>query len=533
MRLRHELALCLPSTVGALALFVGIAASSAGEPAIAPLTASELAARIDAHIDEVLIRKQIKPAAPADDAEFFRRLTLDLNGRIPTVAEAREFLADADPQKRRRAIESRLADPLYVRHLTNTWRSLLLAQANPQDVRYLAPKIETWLAHQLRRNVPYDVWVRELLTTPLDVRPTSRLERFHDDTSAHAVAFFQANELKPENLAAATSRVFLGVNLDCAQCHNHPFADWKQQQFWQLAAFYAGVGRVRPDNAFMAAPEMTDRRELAVAGTTQIVQATFLDGTAPEWKSQSSPRVALAAWLTTPGNSYFARAAANRVWAHLFGRGLVEPLDGLGGREAPSHPELLDELAAQLVAHDFDLKFLLQALAQTEAYGRTSRATDPSHRDATNFARMPVRGITAEQVFDSLTTAVGYREPTGQDSKNLSPRADLLLRFASLDRPTETPTSITQALTLMNGRFIAEALDPEGSGTVAAVLTAPFLDEEGRIETLYLAALSRPPSVEELAEGRNFIQAATDDEPAAYADLFWALVNSGEFLLNH
>ncbi len=500
-----------------------------GERPVRALTAAELAALIDAHIDQALGRNGVVPAAPADDAEFLRRLTLDLNGRIPAVADVRGFLADDDPRKRRRAIERCLADPLYVRHFTNTWRSLLLAQANPQDVSYLAPKIEIWLADRLRREVPYDDWVRELVTTPLDVRPTSALDRSQENLAAHAIAFFQANELKPENLAAATSRVFLGVNLDCAQCHDHPFADLKQQQFWQLAAFYAGVGRLRHDNAFMAAPEMTDRRELAIAGTTQLVQATFLDGTVPQWTSESQPRVVLGDWLTSPKNPYFARSAANRVWAHLFGRGLVEPLDGLGSGQEPSHPELLDELAAQLVAHNFDVKFLLQAIAETQAYERTSRVSDASHRDASSFARMPVRGLTAEQVFDSLATAVGLR---ATDADIVTMRADLLVRFSSLDRATETPTSITQALALMNGRFVSDALALDSTGTLAAVVASPFLDDEGRIETLFLAALSRFPSADELNECRRLIRDA-EDARAGYADLFWTLLNSGEFILNH
>jgi hypothetical protein len=304
--------------------------------------AQALADRIDGILDTVLARDGIVAAQSADDAEFLRRLTLDLNGRIPTVAEVRAFLDDSDPQKRRRAIDSRLAEPRYVRHFTNVWRAALLAQANPQDVRYLAPKIETWLARQLRDNVPYDQWVRAVVTAPLD----SRLDRPDDDVSAYAVAFFQANELKPENLAAATARVFLGVNLDCAQCHNHPFADWKQQQFWQFAAFYAGVGRLRPDNAMLPAPEAIERRELAVADTGKSAQAMFLDGSAPTWTLQSRPREALAEWLTSAENRYFARAAANRLWAHMFGCGIVEPLDALGGRDAPSHPELLDLLPA-------------------------------------------------------------------------------------------------------------------------------------------------------------------------------------------
>jgi len=512
--------------------FIGVVAVL-GEPwaasAAQPIDARELAARIDARLDAAAERAAVRQAEAADDAEFFRRLSLDITGRIPTVAEARAFLDDSSPDKRTRTLERLLAGPGYVRHFARTWRTLLLAQANAQDLRYLAPKVERWLERQLFDDVPYDAWVRKLVTAPLDAPLSGRLSA-DDDVEAYAVAFLQANELKPENLAAATSRMFLGVNLDCAQCHNHPFADWKQEQFWQLAAFYGGVKRLRADNPYLAAPEAYDQRRITIAGTEKVVEATFLDGRAPAWTGDSRPRNLLADWVTADANPYFARSAVNRMWAHFFGIGLVDPLDDLGGRTPPAYPELLDELAAQFTAHDYDAKYVIRTLTQTKAYGRTSRVDEPSLREGPHFSRMRVRGLSAEQVYDSLATAVGVRQGQAGE-RDAAHRAALLTRFSTLDRPTEAQTTITQALSLMNGEFVREATDPTSSPTLVAVAEAPFLDRSERIESLFLATLSRRPSADEAKRMEAFV-AAAGDERTGLGDLFWALLNSGEFLLN-
>ena len=487
----------------------------------------ELAAQIDQFLAESWRGNDVVPAEMASDAEFFRRVSLDLIGRIPSVAEVREFLADTHADKRQRVVEAKLAEPAWAQHFSHAWRTLLLSQANPQDVRYLAPRVETWLQRQLRDEVPYDVWVRKLITAQLDVRPVGTLAS-QDNIEGHAIVFFQANELKPENLAAATARMFLGINLDCAQCHNHPFADWKQDQFWQLAAFYSGVQRLRPDNSFMAAPEATDRHELTIPGTKRIVQATFLDGQSFLRSKSTSPRTELAQWVTSRDNPYFARAVANRLWAQFFGRGIVEPLEDLGGRGSPTHPALLDELARQLIAHDFDIKFLVRAITSSQAYQRTSRSNHPSQLEPKHFARMSVRGMTAEQVWDSLALATGYRDPANSPST----KAEFLAKFADLDRPTETQTSIVQALSLMNGRFTLSATTLSSSETLAAVADAPFLSLDGRIETLFLATVSRRPTVEEVESLTKFYH-KQGETPEAWGDIFWALLNSSEFILNH
>lgn len=511
----HLAGFCRITVLALIAVAVPVAGGQ--EPG---LSSQALTARIDEVLAQDWSQRHVEPAPAADDAEFLRRISLDLLGRIPRVAEVQDFLADPARDKRRRLIERQLDDPLYVRHWTNVWRAILLSQASAPDLRALTPYLEAWLTRQVRDNVPYDAMVRQLLTMPLGDRLTSSSARPEEPTP---LAFYQANELKPENLAAAASRLFLGVNLQCAQCHNHPFADWKQDQFWQMAGFFAGVRRLRPDNAMAAAPEEFQRRELMVPGSDRVVAARFLDGSSPDWSATPRPREALAAWMTAPDNPYFARAAANRLWAQFFGRGIVDPLDELGGRAAPSHPVLLDELARQFVASGFDVKFMIRAITGSAAYQRSSRQTHASQEDRTAFARMPLRGMMPEQVFDSLALATGCQEDQ---------RGRFLGEFASLDRPTETQTSILQALAMMNGRLIASATDLAESRTLTAILEAPFLDDRERLETLFLATLSRFPTESERARFTAYLANAGASR-SAWEDIFWVLLNSAEFLFNH
>ncbi len=502
----------------------------AEEPASVRSSAAALSAQIDSLLADDWASQQITPAPPATDAEFFRRASLDLSGRIPAVADVRRFLSDDSTNKREAAIDRWLASPAYVHHFARVWRSVLLTQASAQDLRFAGTQLEAWLRTKLRENVPYDAMVREILTTPLGDRIATAAS---DRETPTPLAFYQANELKAENLASAASRVFLGVNLECAQCHNHPFASWKQDQFWQFAGFFAGVQRLRPDNAFAPAPELLDRHSMSIPGTDRTVEAGFLDNVEPQWSSGDPPRVVLARWMTSVGNPYFARATVNGIWSQFFGRGIVDPLDELGGNTQPSHPALLDALAAEFVASGYDLKFLIRGIVGSQAYQRSSQLTDPSQRDQSSFARALARGLTPEQLFDSFVFA------TGCDDKH---RSEMLTKFASLERPVETQRSILQALAMMNGQLVSEASSPTNSRTLAAVVEAPFLDRQGKLEALFLATLSREPSPTELQQCSSYIEHAAKASPPtdrdapeneALADVFWALLNSAEFTLNH
>jgi hypothetical protein len=524
-----------------------LTASVASAAPPAPLDEKALAGRIDLQIGAGLSAANAEQAPRADDAEFVRRLYLDLAGRIPSVAEVRTFLDDKTPDKRERLAARLLESPRYVTHFTHVWRALLLPEATTNfQVRFQVPGFEGWLRKQVAKNAPYDIMVRDILAMPIGPNPNPQA-RFMNNNGDSPVAFYMAKEVKAENLAAATARMFLGFRLECAQCHNHPFANWKREQFWGFAAFFAGLQR--QGNAEFATPsrEVADKRELTIPGTERVVQATFPDGKEPKWKFKQTGREALAEWVTAADNPYFARAAANRLWAYFFGTGIVDPVDEMVGTEhQASHPELLDELAKQFVLHKFDLKYMIRAITTSQTYQRSSLRTHASQDDPRRFARMPLRGLSPEQLFDSIAEATGYRDANGRQPNFFndgSARAQFLTLFANqAEKSTEVTTSILQALSLMNGQVTSTATNLEQSVTLAAVIDAPFMDTVERVETLFMATLSRRPTSKELNRMVAFADGggAAGDKLApdkryakALADVFWALLNSGEFMLNH
>jgi hypothetical protein len=505
-------------------------------PTLAPAvqaTDKDVAATIDTHIAAAW-GKNVKPASRADDAEFFRRIHLDLAGRIPSVTEVRDFLDDDRPDKRRlwveRILQADADDPsyrdAYVNHFTNVWRAWLLAQTN-QQTQFQQPALAAWLRQRLKANVGYDRLVRDLLTQPTGGIPASR-------TEGSAGVFYQANEFRPENLAGSIARLFLGVKLECAQCHNHPFDPWTRNQFWQFAGFFTDV---RPPGA----PSPPGRRgEINIPGQDKVVQARFLDGKEPEWKGETATRPTLAEWMTAADNPYFARAIVNRMWTHFFGVGLTDRADGAVEDTPASHKELCDKLAHELVDHHYDVKFLIRAITASEVYQRTSAVSHPSHKDAHRFARMPLRGMAPEQLFDSLAMATEYGggETGGRaDGFFVAPqsaRAQFLAKFVAQEQKTEHQTSILQALYLMNSEFIADQIDLRKNRTLAT-LAEQRTSTARKIESLYLVALSRKPLP---AESKRFAEYVDKGGPAgdaqkALVDVFWVLLNSPEFILNH
>jgi hypothetical protein len=540
----HRLAV-LPAVV-ALLLFAIPAAAS--EPA-------ELAKEIDRQLAKSFATHGVTSAELADDAEFLRRVYLDLAGRIPSVAETRAFLVDSRADRRQRLVEQLLSNSRYVVHFTNVWRALLIPEAsNNFLVRTQQGSFEGWLKKQVAANNGYDRMTRDLLTAPVGADGFAALANIYGG-DASPMAFYSAKEFKPESLAAGTARIFLGVSVECAQCHNHPFADWKREQFWSFAAFYSGIQSQRLQDFLLPAKEIPDRRELKIPGTETLVQAKFLDDKAPDWAPKATSRATLAAWVTAPENPYFSRAAVNRAWAYFLGTGLIEPVDDMvSPGTVANHPALIDLLSREFVDHKFDMKFLIRTLTLTQAYQRTSRGAVAEHKgdgpDPALFSRMPLRGLTAEQLFDSLAMATGFRDAAGNGADllsailggNSSARAKFVTKFTNqTQRAKEAQTSILQALALMNGKVIADATSLEHSETLAAVLDAPFLKTPGRIETLYLATLSRRPRSRELERAVQFVdnamsEADTDRDAvyrSAIADVFWALLNSSEFCLNH
>jgi hypothetical protein len=499
-----------------------------GPASAAPPDPARLAERIDGQIDARLTSEKVPPAPRADDAEFLRRAYLDLTGRIPAPRAVHDFLADTDPNKRAKLIDDLLESPRRATHFAAVWRAALLPEAAADaQARAFQVGFEAWLWQKFRAGIPYDRLVRELLTAPISGDAQAPEPVLRDPVRPNALAFFAVKDAKPENLAAATARVFLGVQIECAQCHDHPFGRWERDQFWQTAAFFAGIDR-QGDTLF--AP-ITDKklRVITVPNGKGTQEATFLDGTEPKWQG-TSPRQVLAEWVTAKNNPFFARATSNRIWGMLFGRGIVDPVDDFTDANKPSHPELLDLLARSLTEADYDLKFLIRAIARTKAYQRTSSRSDQKQDNPRLFARMAVKGMTGEQLYDSLALATGYREPGGRNTA----RERFLTQFALRGSSTEPETSITQALALMNGRFLNQVTSPEGSPTLVAVSETPGMTTPMRIEALYLAALGRKPTAKELDRMVRFVAEGSSPKTSEHlSDVFWVLLNSAEFRLNH
>jgi hypothetical protein len=355
--------------------------------------------------------------------------------------------------------------------------------------------------------------------------------------------FYSAAKLDADQLAARTARVFLGMRLDCAQCHDDPFEPWTQQDFWSYAAFFARISR--PQAALESVSTVMrvrdiDRGEVMMPDSKDPVAPKFLDGSPlDDSPASTARRKQLALWLTGPENPYFARAAANRVWAHLFGRGIVDPVDGFGKRNPPRSPELLDLLAAQFIGREFNFRDLFRMIALTKAYQLSSGAEsdDPLRHDW--FAQMNVKMLTAEQVYDCITVASMLGD-AGSSSIAIarvgnSNRDEFLQQFKTLvGRPTEYQGGIPQALTLMNGTLISGATDLARGGLLKS-LEAPFFTDDERIEVLYLATLSRRPTDTEWALLRDYVKNRDPNtsvrEPLA--DILWAVLNSAEFTMNH
>lgn len=489
--------------------------------------------RVDALLAERWKQAGVEPAAPADDAEFLRRSCLDLTGVIPTVSEVREFLADGRADKRSRWIDRLLSKPTHASHLAATWRQVLLPGGNDiQRFGGYAP-FQTWLRDKFADNVPYDRLVTELLTASGNFNQVG------------PALFYTSLELKPEELAANTSRIFLGVQIQCAQCHNHPFDHWKKQDFWGYAAFFARLQRPpAAQQQFFAQVADVDQGEVKLPGSDEPVLPQFLGGQLSTDEAGKNRRVRLAAWLTSPENPYFARATVNRIWGQLFGRGLVHPIDDLGQHNQPSHPELLDELSRHFVDSGCDVRRLFRVLVETRAYQLSSAVTSDVQPQPELFSRMAIKSMSAEQLYDCLVEAMRKRQDSntammgsvaafnGQFNQD---RQTFLARFqAPTQGASEFQASIPQALTLMNGRVMFDATDLQKSDLLVA-LSAPFFSDDERVEVLFLSTLSRLPRQHEWATFIEYVRSGgpNKDSRQALGDALWALLNSAEFVLNH
>jgi Protein of unknown function (DUF1549)/Protein of unknown function (DUF1553) len=487
---------------------------------------------IDQKIDAKLEKLHIQPSPIADDATFLRRASLDLTGKIPAPAAIRAFVADTTPthEKRARMIDQLIASPAYVDHWTVKWGDLL--QSNR---KYLGEKgvyeFQDWIRQSIASNKPYDKWVHELLTA----RGSS-----YDSPAANY--FRVTREAKPT--MEKTTQVFLGVRMVCAQCHDHPFERWTQSQYYQMSAFFSALGlragyEVGEEIVF---DQRTDY-EMKHPKTGRVVKPVFmvsLNNPAPIPDDQRR-RDALADWVTSKDNPFFAKAIANRIWSYFFGRGIIDPVDDIRASNPPSNPALLDALTKDVIDHGFDLQHLMRTIANSRAYQTSFTPNEWNAKDRDNFSRAYPRRLTAEELMDAVSTAAGARPafpgtPEDTDAQQIvDPHIgeegflDVFgrpVRETSCECERRSDFSLPQALNLVNGATISDAVaDPKGR---VAKLVLSGKDDKAIVEELYLAALGRFPDAQESDRGVKYL--AGGAKASRTQDLMWALLNSKGFL---
>jgi hypothetical protein len=490
---------------------------------------------IDRHVFAKLKLLQIQPSELCRDDEFLRRVYLDVCGILPTPDETRRFLADRSADKRARLIDRLLKRPEYADFWALKWVDRL--GCNNRFVGHRgAYAYRQWIFSQVSANVPFDRFVRSVITAS-------------GPNYSHPAASFYRRVRDPQSRVEAVSQLFLGVRIGCARCHNHPAERWTQDDYYGLAAFFSRVRyRDGPFFKHIYDKEETvwlDRQgEVTHPRTGQVMKPRLLGGKEVDVPDHRDRREVLAAWVTRPDNPYFARVAVNRVWFHLFGRGIVEPVDDFRESNPPCNPELLDALAADFVAHKFDVKHTLRTILNSTTYQLSSATNKFNEDDEVYFSHSRVRQLSAEQLMDGICRVTGVAEryrgvPLGTRAAQL-PDGELFHPFLkAFGRPAraiececerDNDATLEQALLLNAGRVIQDKLRSD-KGTVAR-LAASKLAPEALAEDLFLTALSRYPSAKEKRLLAKKLGQARDRRKAL-EDVLWVLLNHREFLFQH
>ena len=499
----------------------------------------DLADWLDHRFAEQCRAQGVETPAVVDDATFLRRAYLDLLGTIPTVSELRDFWMDSSDAKRRKLVDQLLTMPPSADHLARVWRRVLVPGNGLAAT--MAATMDPWLSQQFADNVPYDEMTRQLVTAG-GASPPAEADsegESNADPMTSPVAFLRATGGQPATMASSVSRVFLGVRLECAQCHDHPFADWTQEDFWGLAAFFAGsrLGpQQRPGQDNQDNEPVVDQR---VTTITPPEGEKSYDAKFP-WNNESKvqipaeklPRVFFSEWLTSADNPHFAATAVNRIWQHLCGRGLTDSVDDLD-QAYEEEREMLDQLAELFVESGFDTRWLIQGICKSKYYQRPSEVTKSAGRALT---QRPLKVLGPEQLFNALEVSLALPiSSIDQGPRYNGQRDQLVARMSEAlgDDPQDFRSGIPQALMLMNGRITADATDLDKSRTLRGVVDAPFLKSYAKIETLFMATLSRRPDSDELHKFMEYVDSQpTDKKSGAYSEIMWALINSPEFVLS-
>lgn len=491
---------------------------------------------IDSLVHARLQEFGLLPSETCTDAEFLRRVSLDLIGKLPSAARTRAFLSDTDPQKRQRLIDELLEDPNYADHWAIKWGDLIRPNPSRVGVKpvYL---LDDWLRSSLRDNKPYDRMVRELLTA---------------EGSSHEygpVAVWR-DKREPVDAAGFISQIFLGLRLECAKCHHHPSEKWTQEDYYRMAAFFSqmkrkGQGISAPISGEPEYWWYGGKGEITHPITDEVMLPKAPDGPSLPYVEGQDPRAALADWMTSSSNPFFARAIVNRLWAEMLGRGIVEPVDDFRLSNPPSNEPLLNWLAQDFISSGFDLKHLLRRIANSGTYQRSSQANATNTADQRHFSRSLKRRLSAEVLADAVSDVLGVRdtfsglpaEARAVQTWNHKLDSNFLDAFGRPNASQECPCererkpSVVQALHLMNSQDLQNKIS-NAQGNIAN-LAKRGAAEPKLVSELYLAAFNRLPHADELSEALRYFSLPGVTRQSALEDLAWSLINSAEFVFNH
>jgi hypothetical protein len=463
------------------------------------------------------------------DAEFIRRATVDITGLLPTEEETQAFLANADPNKRAALIESLLARKEFSEIWAMKWADLLMIKSK-NEVSYKAAYLYyNWLINQIASNVPIDKIVRDLLMAT------------GGTFQSPATNFYQVEQDRLK-MSENVAQVFMGIRTQCAQCHNHPFDRWTMDDYYGFAAFFSQVGRKQSEDYRQILVFNTFGGEVNHPVGGAVVKPKFLGGVVPD-TSGKDRRAVLADWITSTDNPYFAKSIANRIWAHFTGVGVVDPVDDFRASNPASNPELLDALAGKLVEYKYDIKQLVRDICNSQTYQRSTLPIEGNEQDLRNYSHGLVRRIPSENLLDCISQVTQTKEkfrglPLGARAVQIADGATsnyFLTTFGRSARTTvcadeaTTDPSLSQALHLINGGAVSGKIN---QGGMLNQWKQQGLTPEVIIDRIYFRCLSRFPTEPEKSRLMQLIQESGNPDVGLH-DVFWAVLNSREFIFNH
>jgi hypothetical protein len=487
---------------------------------------------VDKHVFGKLETLGLPPSPLCDDAAFVRRVFIDVTGRLPTAEQARGFIEDDDPGKREKLIDALLESPGYGDYFSNKW-SMVLRNTRIANNTGISFRFHDWLRRELQQNTPYDKIVRSILAAGGDVERNPAVSWYAQVGTTTA----QVED---------TAQLFLGLRIQCARCHHHPFERWSQDDYYGFQAFFSQVG-TRTSRAGLASGNVYHKGGLATARNPrsgESLRPTGLGGSPLDLAAYEDPRHALVDWMSNPDNPFFARALVNRYWKHFFGRGIVDPEDDMRVTNPPSNPELLDALAKAFVDSGFDLKHLVRTICRSSAYQLSSEPNEFNKSDKQNFSSFYPRRLNAEPLYDAIAQVAGTPisfagMPAGTRAVALPDSGfnDYFLSVfgkpqaeSACECERSAEANLAQSLHLLNSTDIQGRL--AGGGGRADVLARDTTRSEAdKAIELYYWAFARPPRDAELQLVVDYVDGHANKRQA-YEDVLWALFNTKEFLFN-